>query len=68
MLFGVGERYSCAVSVTVEPIRESATAVLENPEMDVITPLQGTENAKLRSAPAASVIINFQQKGVLRKA
>ena len=41
-LFGVADWYICAFTVTVEPIRESASVVLKNALNEVIVPARGT--------------------------
>lgn len=41
-LFGVVDWYICAFTVTVEPIKESATVVLKNALNEVMIPVRGT--------------------------
>ncbi|KXZ23599.1 hypothetical protein AXI59_08405 [Bacillus nakamurai] len=55
VLFGTVELYNCAVIVTVEPTSDKAAVVLKYPAIEVIVPLLGAENAKLRSVPPAPV-------------
>ncbi len=55
-LLGVVDWYICAVTTTVEPIRESAAVVLKKALNDVIVPARGTWNAKLERVPLALVM------------